>query len=372
MSWNITNEYEESNLTKISSNSTYISSFSVKDIRITILAILLVIIIIPNFFLLVILIRSSLVRPLSRTYLFMLHLSIADILVGFFSVFSQLMWFVTRTFKGSNFVCKTIKWAQMLPMYLSSLLVMFMAVDRYIAFSKNHSFQFFSSKKIIKSMVSLSWILSSILALPQTFFFKMQLNSYNEMDCWVVFSSAQQEKMYILYYTFFAFFIPFIVIVSSFALIFHKIWRYSRTGEEENTDILTRFLRNICCTKPEIHNNSTSLDQDTSLSIQHRYELRVNLNSNMSPEANHSISVAKTKTIQFSLTIALAFIVCHIPFIGSKLHYVIYDTSGNTHLSVSYFILNYHSSMICVIKVALPPFEFNLHGSYAICLAHCY
>eukprot|EP00095_Tigriopus_kingsejongensis_P010028 maker-scaffold231_size243715-snap-gene-0.9 protein:Tk10028 transcript:maker-scaffold231_size243715-snap-gene-0.9-mRNA-1 annotation:"PREDICTED: uncharacterized protein LOC100906479" len=56
---------------------------------------------------------------MTRMYYFMLHLSSADILTALLTLLSELIWtFTSPKFYGGNFVCKTVKFLQMIGPYL--------------------------------------------------------------------------------------------------------------------------------------------------------------------------------------------------------------------------------------------------------------
>ena len=65
-------------------------------------------------------------------YFFILHLSIADILTAFLTLFPELIWtFTYPKFYGGNFLCKAVKYLQSVGPYLSSYTLVMTAVDRY-------------------------------------------------------------------------------------------------------------------------------------------------------------------------------------------------------------------------------------------------
>lgn len=169
--------------------------------------------------------RSS---SLSRVQLFMMHLSIADILVALLNILPQLAWDITARFYGGALLCKFVKYAQVLVLYLSTYILTGMSLDRLISMRAIHtqwktgmranhrssstrrtekatSAEMSSSKlmckrngslsggssgktkrfshgfnshqsragyrKFAKLLIALAWLLSSMLALPQLFIF---------------------------------------------------------------------------------------------------------------------------------------------------------------------------------------------------------
>ena len=315
------------NISETINNSSSITRIDMTKVRIIVLSVQLINILLPNTILFLILLKSLLSKPQSRTFWFMFHLCIADLLVAIFTVLTQLLWFITKNFYGPNWLCKFVKWFQLMPLYLSSLLVMFMAMDRYIAVSWKISAQIVSSKKIVKFMVVMAWIISSLLALPQIYFFKMQPNHKLKDDCWVYFNPPWMKKAYILYYAAFAFFIPLIVLTVTFWMLFLKLKNYNRDPKPPKTHNKSVSFRLEELKNPS--NGTSAVTLETTVSKQcsdMHVRCYTEVPSHESSEKfSQTLALAKIKTIHLSMTITIAFIVCHLPFILSKLYYVIYS-----------------------------------------------
>lgn len=59
-------------------------------------------------------------QKINRMYYFILHLSIADLLVAFLNILPQMIWDITWRFQGNDFLCKSVKFFQVFSMYLSA------------------------------------------------------------------------------------------------------------------------------------------------------------------------------------------------------------------------------------------------------------
>lgn len=56
---------------------------------------------------------------MTRVHYFMLHLSFADVITAFLTLLPELIWTLTAPFfYGGNFVCKAVKFMQMIGPYL--------------------------------------------------------------------------------------------------------------------------------------------------------------------------------------------------------------------------------------------------------------
>lgn len=81
-------------------------------LEIATLSALFVLIVLGNSAVMLALIASRI--KMQRMYYFLLHLSISDLITAFFNVLPQLIWEITVSFYGENFLCKFIKYAQLL------------------------------------------------------------------------------------------------------------------------------------------------------------------------------------------------------------------------------------------------------------------
>ncbi|KAL8212655.1 UNVERIFIED_CONTAM: hypothetical protein K2H54_054476 [Gekko kuhli] len=69
----------------------------------------------------------------SRMYFFMKHLSIADLAVAIFQVLPQLIWDITFRFYGPDYLCRLIKYLQVVGMFASTYMLLLMSLDRCLA-----------------------------------------------------------------------------------------------------------------------------------------------------------------------------------------------------------------------------------------------
>ena len=69
--------------------------------------------------LILILVISKRESTMTRVHYFMLHLSVADVITAFLTLLPEFIWTLTAPyFYGGNFICKTVKYLQMVGPYL--------------------------------------------------------------------------------------------------------------------------------------------------------------------------------------------------------------------------------------------------------------
>lgn len=306
------------------------------NVEVAVLGSLLALILVSNMLVLVALVRSSLLRPMSRTYYFMTHICAADLMVGLFNVLSQLAWDLTFHFLGPNWLCKAVKFMQVMPLYLSSLLLACLALDRYRAMSFRLGGVMWSSPR----MVATVWVLASLLALPQIFLFSLQQIHPGHYNCWGKFPGEWGIRAYVVYFVVAAFFGPMIVTVYCYTCITLKVWRYSRY-RRGYVPLRTMIMRRLCCITKEdvalarwgVMTGSSGGGSDTttnSVRVQ-----RVSLVVHSCPSVPQPLSLAKIKTIKLTFVITFFFIVCHAPFSVTQLYYAFSGTAPGQSLNRS-------------------------------------
>ncbi|XP_064472807.1 oxytocin receptor-like [Ornithodoros turicata] len=160
---------------------------------------------------------------MTRMYYFLLHLCLADLITGFFTVLPQLAWDVTYRFQGGNLACKSIKYLQILGPYLSSYVLVVTAVDRYQAICFPLSNCSWTPTKS-KLMIAFAWTVSSLCCLPQVFIFSYQQVEEDVFDCWGTYIEPWGVRAYVTWYGVSVFFLPLTVLTFTYVCICRAIW----------------------------------------------------------------------------------------------------------------------------------------------------
>lgn len=102
-----------------------------------------------------------------RMYYFILHLSIADLLTGVFNVLPQLWWDINYRFPGStSWSCKFVKFVQPSGSFLSSYILMAIAIDRYRAICHPLTYHAWNSRRS-RIMIMAAWCTAFTFCIPQ-------------------------------------------------------------------------------------------------------------------------------------------------------------------------------------------------------------
>ena len=116
-----------------------------------------------NLIVLITLFRSR--RFKSRVNTFIMHLSIADLIVAFIMLPLETAWHITVSWRAGDAACRILMFFRALGFYLSSFVLVTISLDRY--FSIVHPLSLYDANKRGKIMLTLAWTLSVAASLPQ-------------------------------------------------------------------------------------------------------------------------------------------------------------------------------------------------------------
>ncbi|CAM5125747.1 unnamed protein product [Eretmochelys imbricata] len=213
----------------------------------------------------------------SRMYYFMKHLSIADLVVAIFQVLPQLIWDITFRFYGPDFLCRLVKYLQVVGMFASTYMLLLMSLDRCLAICQPLRSLHRRSDRV---SVLLTWLLCLLVSIPQIHIFSLRDVGNGVYDCWADFIQPWGAKAYITWITLTVYIIPVLMLSVCYGLISFKIW--------QNVKLKTAHETNI-----NLSSSGAALSRVSSIKL---------------------ISKAKIRTVKMTFIIVLAFVVCWTPF----------------------------------------------------------
>jgi hypothetical protein len=253
-------------------------------------------------------------RKVTRMHIFIMHLSIADLLAAAFNILPQMIWDITNKFEGGDFLCRFIKYMQIFVMYLSTYILVMTAIDRYRAIChplSNHTW----TPRLVKVMIGGAYCIAGVFSIPQFIIFKYQEREVGGiMDCWVKFNPMWTLDLYVISFTVLVYIIPLLILITCYGSICFTIWKKYRLSEESGNYIKHKELRKD---SKEGNTPSTSYTSEAVLSNNRRSTPSVNIM--LRSHSFRGFSKAKLKTVKLTFIIILAYIVCWSPFFISQL-----------------------------------------------------
>ena len=102
----------------------------------------------------------------SRVNRFIMHLSLADMIVVFIMMPLEIGWHVTVSWKAGDIACRALMFFRAFGFYLSSFILIVISLDRVFTVTPN-PMKLQDAEHRGKVMLILSWIMSTVASLPQ-------------------------------------------------------------------------------------------------------------------------------------------------------------------------------------------------------------
>lgn len=148
----------------------------------------------------------------TKTQLFLLHLCLADLVVAFFQVLPQFLMEITHRFRGTDLLCRSVKYLQVVGMFASAYMIVAMTIDRYHAVCKPMvSFLKGSFRRYLS--IGAAWLISLAFSSPQISIFSLQEVEENQYDCWATFIEPWGSRIYITWITLAVFALPAVIVL---------------------------------------------------------------------------------------------------------------------------------------------------------------
>lgn len=228
------------------------------------------------------------------------------------------MWDITYRFQGPDFLCRIVKYAQVFVLYVSTYMLVFMAVDRARAVQGSGR----GSLRAARLMIGGAWVVGLVLAAPQTVLFSLREVEPGVQDCWVVFQLVS-ERLYVTWFVVSVFLLPLAIIVLCYSYICWAVWHSAGTTTSLST---IRKRLHLCCIKRQgghrqDDDGRLTLELQPVTSTEQQQLQRPHLTA-VNCSAVTKVSAAKLKTVRMTLTVVLAFTICWMPFCVAQLHNV--------------------------------------------------
>uniref|UniRef100_A0A3Q3L281 Vasopressin V2 receptor n=1 Tax=Mastacembelus armatus TaxID=205130 RepID=A0A3Q3L281_9TELE len=189
--------------------------------EIAVLAVVLALTTLGNSFVLWVLLRRR--KYNAPMHVFMVNLCVADLVVALFQVLPQLIWDITERFQGPDFLCRSIKYLQIVGMFASSYMIVAMTVDRHHAICCPLQAYRGGAVSRWNTPVMVAWGLALVLSIPQVFIFSRSQVAPGEFECWGEFTEPWGLKAYVTWMTVAVFLLPAFIITICQIRIFREI-----------------------------------------------------------------------------------------------------------------------------------------------------
>ncbi|ESO88017.1 hypothetical protein LOTGIDRAFT_126859, partial [Lottia gigantea] len=221
----------------------------------------------------------------TRMNFFIMHLALADLLVGVICVMTDLLSKITIEWHAGNAMCKILQYLQATVTYLSTFVLVSLSIDRYDAVARPMNFS--RSAYQARLLITFAWLSALMFALPAPFLYHEE-EQQGKIQCWMDFPEYWHWQLFFTLVSVVTFILPAIIISGCYIAIISIIWskgQSRRDGMDETHNL------------PRIGYGSR----------EHMVCRRTNSNRGIIPQA-------KIRTIKMTLIIVIVFILCWSPF----------------------------------------------------------
>jgi len=229
----------------------------------------------------------------SRMNFFILHLAIADLSVGVFSVLTDIAWKLAVSWEAGLLACKIIKFSQLVVTYGSTYVLVALSIDRYDAII--HPMRFNRSWKRAKWLVVLAWSFSAAFSVPILFFFNLHETPDYGTQCWIDFPAQWHWQLYMSLVALSLLIMPALIIAFCYTVIVITIWKKSKIMQPPL--IASAIIPRVPLT--EARRQRIALEDA---------EYRRASSRGLIPKA-------KVKTVKMTVVIIFVFVLCWSPYI---------------------------------------------------------
>ncbi|XP_055387241.1 adipokinetic hormone/corazonin-related peptide receptor variant I [Condylostylus longicornis] len=245
-------------------------------LSITVYSILMTASALGNITLLYLLLRDR-TRCASRIDIMLINLCIADLLVTFLMMPTEIAWSWTVIWVAGDLMCRIMAFFRTFGLYLSSAVLVCISIDRYYAVLK----PFKISETRGRGMLTIAWISSTVHSVPQAFIFHVESHpKVKWFEQCVTFHSFPDEIYNVLYSVMcmlVMYAIPLVVITFCYASIYIEIYKKSKNLSYK-TELFRRSNDDVLCK-------------------------------------------AKQRTLRMTVTIVIVFVVCWTPYYVMSIWY---------------------------------------------------
>lgn len=258
-------------------------------------------------------------KNFSRMHFFIFNLCIADLTMAFFNTLPQMIWDITYQFLAPDIVCRLMKLLQLVPVYLSSYILVVTAIDRYIAICHPLLGLRGNYKGPMRFMIIMCWVIAFVCSAPQMFIFSLVDREAHPdkywPDCRASFKSLNGVRAYITFFTLAVYIIPSFILAIMYGLICLTVWKNMETSHGKKSSGSKRSNNNWENDESDRITSST----DTSMKL-HKHGGKSDKPAPLQVRRHGGkVTQAKVKTVKMTIVIVSAYIICWTPFFATQM-----------------------------------------------------
>ncbi|XP_037873389.1 adipokinetic hormone receptor isoform X1 [Bombyx mori] len=203
-------------------------------VSMTVYSVLMVISATGNLTVLYQLVRRRRAKRASRLDILLMHLAVADLMVTFLMMPLEIAWAGTVQWFAGDLMCRVMMFTRTFGLYLSSFVLICIAVDRYYAILKPLNVTWEAK---VRRAIIVAWVCAGLASLPQSFIFHVEehpeVKGYNQCVSYGSLPTEKHEFAYFLVNMILMYVIPLVsTLYCSCAALFEIIRRANTANDK--------------------------------------------------------------------------------------------------------------------------------------------
>uniref|UniRef100_A0A914VX01 G-protein coupled receptors family 1 profile domain-containing protein n=1 Tax=Plectus sambesii TaxID=2011161 RepID=A0A914VX01_9BILA len=299
-----------------------------------------------NLLLIFVIIRSNTAcrRRITPVQMLILHTCTADLLFALITIMPTMINTATFPhFHGPNWLCKAVRYGQMIPMYASPFLLVAISADRYQAICRPLASLKSGRYRRPAIFACIAWLLAFLLSIPQLFIFEIMHG-----DCLANYANTKQHQAYAIGFTTTAWLLPSIFAASFYFCVCRAVWysslsqdserlvKQSSIGKKRSDSAAGREGRNSLMI-PSVNGDPTSNSTAYVNKLRTSFAYRKQTNEN---------ERKRVQTVKLTLTIVACNFLLWSPFCITNVVYALFPDFLSTQLTTYVMILGNVNSCV--------------------------
>ncbi|XP_067874458.1 gonadotropin releasing hormone receptor 4 [Heterodontus francisci] len=182
----------------------------------------------------------------SHVRILILNLAAADLLVTFIVMPLDATWNITVQWQAGDVACRLLMFLKLMAMYSCAFVTVVISVDRQSAILNPLGIS--EAKKKNKMMLTVAWLLSAILSIPQIVLFHTvsitEPQNFTQCSTMGSFKAHWQETSYNMFTFVFLFLVPLVIMIFCYTRILMEISKRMNKGNLSSKEVHLRRSKN--------------------------------------------------------------------------------------------------------------------------------
>ncbi|ELU06581.1 hypothetical protein CAPTEDRAFT_181725 [Capitella teleta] len=207
--------------------------------------------VVGNFLVILVIIKNKSMQTV--TNFFFANLSVADVMIGIFSIPFQFQAALSQRWDLPHILCPVAPFVKELTVNVSVITLTVISIDRY--FAVLHPLKARVSRKVAKIVMSVVWAFSLASAIPVAIVYRVKFTDDKHTNgkkpfcspTFGTFNDIDLGRVFHLYVAVVQYFLPLVIICYSYFRIMHRIWLTKAPGSAMDTrdQIMNRNKRKV-------------------------------------------------------------------------------------------------------------------------------